>query len=306
MAKKRAEVQEEVGDNTAEELDGAEQSPSEDGAETEGTQELAQTEEEAALTGALTQDDVVAALTALKETATGKLPALIATYVALKNALGDESPATQNALANLQSYKTEVDKPAKEAKAKVFNEKTALSVALKEPVEGSSDTVVAKLEALKNDARISGKLKTLLVTYSTLVAIEDEALAPSIELAFAQLRAYASKSKSLSNKNSTRLGQPSVRLKTKMVTKDGKTFVAATLAAAIRLLGIEDKVEVHTAWKKINTTKFKAGEIVDFEGHKFSLTGEASTSPAPAVEEQIESLDETFVQEGEEQIEGYE
>ena len=92
MAKKQKEVQEEVAVNeelTAEEL----------------------TAEEAALAEALSQDDVVAALTELKETATGKLPAFIATYIALKNALGDESPATQNALTNLQTYKTDEGKP---------------------------------------------------------------------------------------------------------------------------------------------------------------------------------------------------
>jgi hypothetical protein len=159
------------------------------------------------------------------------------------------------------------------------------------------------LNALQEDARVSEKLKALLLTYSTLSAIEDEALAPSVELALSQLRAYASKSKSLANTNSTRLGQPSVRLKTKLVTKDGQTFVTATLADAVKALGITDKVEIHTAWKKINTTKFKAGETIDFEGHKFSMTNEVPFTPA--VEEQIEGLDETSLQENE-QIEGYE
>ncbi len=272
MARKQKEVQEEVVTNeepTAEEPTAEEPTAEEP------------TAEETALEHALAQDDVVAALTELKETATGKLPAFIATYIALKNALGDESPATQNALSNLQTYKTEVGKPAKEAKAKVFNEKTALATALKEGGD---------LKALQDDSRISEKLKALLVTYSTLAAIEDEALAPSVELAFSQLRAYASKSKSLSNKNSTRLGQTSVRLKTKVVTKDGQTFVAATLAAAIRLLGNEDKEYVLKAWKQIGTAKFKAGEVIDFEGHQFSLTDEGIETPT---EPAVEGLDET-------------
>jgi len=267
--------------------------------ETEATQELAQTEE-AALTQALAQEDVVTALTELKETATGKLPAFIATYIALKNALGDESPATQNALANLQTYKTDVVKPTKEHKAKAFNEKTVLAAALKDTVGSVEGQDVIekswqeKLKDLQSDERISEKLKALLVTYHTLASIEDESLAPSVELALTQLRAYASKSKSLANKTSTRIGQPSVRLRTKVVTKDGKTFVAATLAAAIRLLGNEDKEFVLKAWKQIGTAKFKAGETIEFEGHKFSLTDE-DTSGEP--EKQIEGVDESTLQE---------
>jgi hypothetical protein len=124
-----------------------------------------------------------------------------------------------------------------------------------------------------------------------LYAIEDESLAPSVELALAQLRGYASKSKTLANKDSTRLGQPSVRLKTKVVTTDGKTFVTATLADGVKALGITDKIEIHTAWKKINTIKFKAGEVVDFDGHKFSLTNETPTYSVEQDEEVLEGYE---------------
>jgi hypothetical protein len=237
------------------------------------------TAEEASLIQALAQEDIVAALTELKNTVTGKLPALVATYIALKHALGDASPATQNALSNLQTYKAEA---VKATKAKAFNEKTALATALKDnEVKGedgdlyiANGSFVDNLKALQEDVRISEKLKALLLTHSTLSAIEDEALAPSVELALTQLRAYASKSKSLANKDSTRLGQPSVRLKTKVVTADGQTLVAPTLAAAVRLLGNEDKDYVLKAWKQIGTAKFKAGEVVEFEGNQFSLTDE--------------------------------
>ena len=302
MARNQKEVQEDINNNPAIEGQDMELMSVDEAVQEEHTAEEAvqeePTAEEAALAEALSQDDVVAALTELKETATGKLPAFIATYIALKNALGDESPATQNALSNLQTYKTDVVKPAKEPKAKVFNEKTALAAALKEQLPESEDVqkdITPKLRELQEDARISEKLKALLVTYLTLAAIEDEALAPSVELALTQLRAYASKSKSLANKNSTRLGQPSVRLKTKVVTKDGQTFVAATLAAAIRLLGNEDKDYVLKAWKQIGTAKFKAGEVIEFEGHKFSLTDEGIETPT---EPAVEGLDETSTQEG--------
>lgn len=122
--------------------------------------------EQQAIQDALNADDHIGALTALKtaEGTSDKLATIIATFLALTGALGADAPATQHALANLQSYKPEAAKKAKEPKEPKFNEVAELKKAL----EVGDDAV----KALLNNDKVSDALKVVITTYFTLAELD--------------------------------------------------------------------------------------------------------------------------------------
>lgn len=159
MAKKQ--VQEEVVEQEVE------------ATETQPEQVVELSSEQQAIQDALNADDHIHALTVLKtaEGTSDKLATIIATFLALTNALGAEAPATVHALANLQSYKPEVGKKAKSAKGPKepkepkFNEVAELKKAL--AAEDDSE-----VRALLNNDKVSDALKVVITTYFTLAELE--------------------------------------------------------------------------------------------------------------------------------------
>lgn len=139
------------------------------------------TVEQQGIKDALSADDHIAALKELQasDTTSERLGTIIATFLALTNALGADAPATKHALANLESYKPDAAKKQKAPKAPKepkYNELKDLQAAL------SAEGKIGALTALSEDTRISSGLSVALTTYLTLVnldvdqAVKDAAL----------------------------------------------------------------------------------------------------------------------------------
>ena len=174
----QADVQADVQNNTTEQQD------------QEVVVEL--TPEQVAIQAALSADDHIAALTELKgaEGTSERLSTIIATFLALTKALGEDAPATQHALANVQNYKPDAVKARKEKANKVpaFNAVKELHLVL-------ATNSIEALDTFAKDERVPAKLSVLVTTYTTLAKLEgiDQVV---IDTAKANLASFGRKGRS--------------------------------------------------------------------------------------------------------------
>ena len=215
-----------------------------------------------------------------------KLALLITVYTSLKAVLGDESPATINALANLKAYEPEKVKKAKKDKVDKepkFNEGKEVRAILTAANDAEGDIKdYSGLDALQSDDRVSEELKTAITTFRTLQQIEgipEQAL----EMAYNVLLFWGKKTKT-----GTTSGEraPQQRTAPHQVEFDGAKY--PNLSAALRAAGYDNKIldsedgtkpkSWNDAWNKVSA-QFKKGDEATHEEKVFTrhwLTAEQS------------------------------
>lgn len=102
------------------------------------------------------------------------LTILVTVYNSLRNALGDEAPATIAARENLSTYTSPIVKvkKVKIVKEKAFNEVKELHKALSGISDEGESLVQQSLNDLLSDERISSELHTAITTYLTLASLD--------------------------------------------------------------------------------------------------------------------------------------
>ena len=223
------------------------------------------TAEEQSIQDALSADDHINALEALKaaETTSPVLVTVISTFLALTKALGSDAPATQHALNNLQNFKSakaKAPKAAKATKEPKFNEVAELKKVLAQETPD--------FQPLLDNEKASDALKVAITTYTTLAGLDgvDQSV---VDAAKAALASFGGKSR----KASTTVEEFNVE-------SEGVAY--KNLAAALRAHGHDNELvelgdgkkarKIDIAWRAIRP-KLLAGEIgtaVDHGGKTYT------------------------------------
>lgn len=225
------------------------------------------TVEEQAVQDALSADDHLSALSALRDSdvPSDVLKTVISTFLALTKALGVDAPATQHALTNLQNFKSakvKAPKGPKAPKEPKFNEVAELKKVLAEETPD--------FQPLLDNEKVSDALKIAITTYTTLASVEGIEQSV-VDSAKAVLVSFGSKGRRSASTGTVQDFN---------VESEGVTY--KNLAAALRAHGHDNEVielgdgkrarRIDIAWRAVRG-KLLAGELgitVEHGGHSYT------------------------------------